>query len=693
MSSAGTVLGGRYTLVEKVGGGGMGSVWRAEDGVLARPVAVKILRADLFEDGTGLQRFRREAQLVAAVDHPGIVGVHDYGESGGDGDDAHCAYIVMDLIEGRPLDRVLEDDGPMSAERALRLLADALDALHAAHRRGIVHRDLKPSNLMVREDGGVVITDFGIARAVASTKLTAPYAVIGTAAYMSPEQASGETTGPASDLYSIGVVGYELLVGRVPYQGEGPLQVALKHVNQPVPELPETFPAAVRALIATALAKQPEDRFESAAGMAAAARVAIGLPGAARKAADSGTVDLRADAGAAPAGGAAAAAAVGAGAAPGASPGAVPEAGAAPASPTGAPSGGAAVVPAGAAVGAAPAAPEQLVRTDPQAETEPGRRRSRRTLLLPVVVPIVISMGTATVLLVDRGPGRSDAAVPPAAQPTVVVTVPAAPAATTPAATTSGPVTPSPTDTPSAAPSADQQATVGGAPPGTQLPVPVPAQGGGGSGAAQGRGGSNPGGGAAAGGASGGQPAGGGTAADQPPSKPGNPASQGGGSGGSGSSGGSGGSGGSSAGGNPPAPPAAGRPASCGGSSWSTIVSVKDGRPIGMRSDNLNGDNPIVLGGASQYGWVRATDPGNWILFNACNNGGPQLVQTMDGKVVLSNGYSFLTRWTVRNGSTPGSYTLGDYQNQSCMTDNGPGNELTMVACTPGNTAQEWRLQ
>ncbi|MFI9359725.1 serine/threonine-protein kinase [Kitasatospora sp. NPDC053057] len=642
MSNAGTVLGGRYTLVEKVGGGGMGAVWRAEDEVLARPVAVKILRADLFEDDTAVQRFRREAQLVAAIDHPGIVDVHDYGESGGgdggDGDE-RCAYIVMDLIEGRPLNQVLKEDGPMSAERALGLLAEALDALHAAHRRGIVHRDLKPSNLMVREDGGVVITDFGIARAVASTKLTAPYAIIGTAAYMSPEQASGETTGPASDLYSIGVVCYELLAGQVPYLGEGPLQVALKHVNQPVPELPETFPAAVRALVATALAKRPEDRFESAAGMAAAARVAIGLPGAARKAADSGTIDLRPGTGA-----------------------------------------GAAPVPVGA-----PGAPDQVVKVDPHADTEPGKRRSRRTLLLPIVVPVVISMGTATALLIDRSPGDSTAAVPPAAQPTVVVTVPAAPGTTTPAATTPASATPQPTDTSSATSAADQP------------PVPVPVQGGNGGAQGHGGGGSNGGGsngggsnggGAAPGGASGGssggqanQPAGGGGAANQPPAKPGNSTSQG----GTSSS--------SSSAGNQPAPPASGRPASCGGDSWSTIVSVKDGRPIGMRNDNLNGDNPIVLGGAAQYGWVRSTDPGSWILFNACNNGGPQLVQTMDGKVVLSNGFSFLTRWTVRNGSTAGSYTLADYQNQSCMTDNGPGNDLTMVACTPGNTAQEWRLQ
>ncbi|MET9179713.1 serine/threonine protein kinase [Kitasatospora aureofaciens] len=649
MSSAGTVLGGRYTLVEKIGGGGMGAVWRADDEVLARPVAVKILRADLFEDDTAVQRFRREAQLVAAIDHPGIVDVHDYGESGGgsggggsgssghgdggeDGDE-RCAYIVMDLIEGRPLDRVLKDDGPMSAERALGLLADALDALHAAHRRGIVHRDLKPSNLMVREDGGVVITDFGIARAVASTKLTAPYAIIGTAAYMSPEQASGEATGPASDLYSIGVVCYELLVGRVPYLGEGPLQVALKHVNQPVPELPETFPAAVRALVATALAKRPEDRFESAAGMAAAARVAIGLPGAPRRAVDSGTIDLRPGAGA---------------------------------------------VPAGAGT---PGAPDQVVKADPRADTEPGGRRSRRALLLPIVVPVVISMGTATALLIDRSPGNSTAAVPPAAQPTVVVTVPAAPSTTTPAATTPASASAQPTDTPSGSPAADQ-------PSGGQLPAPVPAQGGnGGNGAAQGHGGvaSN---GGSSGGSSGGsnggssggqgnQPAGGGGAANQPPGHPGNSTSQG------------GTSSGSPSGGNPPAPQSPARPASCGGDSWTRIVSVQYGLPIGMASDSLAASTPIVLGGASQYGWV--VTPGNWYQYNACNANGPQLVQVFQSDAVtLSPGMTFLNNWTVQK-TVSGAYTLA--AGQSCMTANGEGRNITMQTCTPGLKAQEWRFQ
>ncbi|MBD0671968.1 serine/threonine-protein kinase, partial [Streptomyces sp. CBMA156] len=274
MSGAGTVLGGRYELVEKIGGGAMGSVWKAEDTVLARQVAVKIMRSELLEDDTSAQRFRREAQLVAAIDHPGVVHVHDYGESGGDGEE-RCAYIVMELIDGSPLDRVLRDTGPMTVERTLDLAAGALDALHAAHQREIVHRDVKPSNLMVRTDGRVAITDFGIARAVASTKLTAPFAIIGTALYMSPEQAEGASLGPATDLYSIGVVCYELLVGEPPYSGDGPLQIALKHVNQPVPELPDTFPAPVRALVARALAKKPEERYADAAEMAAAARAAL----------------------------------------------------------------------------------------------------------------------------------------------------------------------------------------------------------------------------------------------------------------------------------------------------------------------------------------------------------------------------------------------------------------------------------
>ncbi|WP_078891224.1 serine/threonine-protein kinase [Streptomyces sp. NRRL S-350] len=707
MSGAGTVLGGRYRLVEKIGGGAMGSVWRADDTVLARQVAVKILRSELFEDDTATQRFRREAQLVAAVDHPGVVDVHDYGESGADGDE-RCAYIVMELIDGLPLDRVLADTGPMTVERTLDLVAGALDALHAAHRRDIVHRDIKPSNLMVRTDGRVAITDFGIARAIASTKLTAPFAIIGTALYMSPEQAEGASLGPATDLYSIGVVCYELLVGEPPYSGEGPLQIALKHVNQPVPELPETFPAAVRALVSRALAKKPEERFADAAEMAAAARAAIGIAAGAEPAGGVGGVggdgdsagDVRGEPGAE--GGADAGAG---GEKPVAAdsrtivlrPGAVPggegkgsegesEEGAGEPAKAGGAKAGAVDVP---APGDTPPSVE-VVKVQPQAQTEPGKPRSRRTLLVPVIIPVIISMGTATVLLVDRGPGGSDAAAPPAAQPTVVVTVPVNPDTGSPVAVaTTAAATPPPTDTPAATPAANQPPPAG-TPNQQQAPVPAPGQAGNGGaaggnrtgGAGTGSGGAASGGGASGGGSTGSQanqPGGAGGNPPNPANPPVNqnpqPPAQ------------------TSGGGATQAPQSPGRPASCGGSSWSTIVSVKENRAIGMRNDNLNGDNPIVLGGASQYGWVRSTNPGSWILFNACNNGGPQLVQTTDGKVVLSNGFSFLTNWTVRNGSTAGSVTLADYMNQLCMTNNGPGNAVTMVSCTPGNLDQEWRFQ
>ncbi|MET8540198.1 protein kinase [Kitasatospora sp. NPDC004799] len=683
MSGAGTVLGGRYELVEKIGGGAMGSVWKAEDTVLARQVAVKILRSELLEDDTSAQRFRREAQLVAAVDHPGVVGVHDYGESGGDGEE-RCAYIVMELIDGRPLDRVLKDGGPMGVERALDLVAGALDALHAAHLREIVHRDVKPSNLMVRADGRVAITDFGIARALASTKLTAPFAIIGTALYMSPEQAEGANLGPATDLYSIGVVCYELLVGEPPYSGDGPLQIALKHVNQPVPELPDTFPAPVRALVARALAKKPEERYADAAEMAAAARAALageggsaGAPGAGKAgAADRRTIPLRPGAGAGavdPAKGGAVELGKGGGSGPAKGGAAEPGKGGA----ADVAKGGAVVAP---AAGGAPA-PDEVANVEPQARTEPGRRRPRRTLLVPVIVPVVISMGTATVLLIDRGAGDgSGAALPPAAPPTVVVTAPANPGATASASeTTAALATPAPTDTPAATP-APGQPTPGAAQNQPQAPVPPgTAAGQGGGGASGGSGGSRTGGtGTAAGGSSAGQapqPGGGNPPPNPPAGQNPQPPAQ------------------TTTSGTTAAPQNPTRPASCGGTSWSTIVSVKDGRTIGMRDDNLNGDNPIVVGGHAQYGWVRSTNPGAWILFNACNNGGPQMVQTMDGKVVLSGGFSFLTNWTLRTGSSAGSYTFGDYQNQVCMTNNGAGGAVTMVACTPGNTAQEWRLQ
>lgn len=243
MSGRGTVLGGRYTLTERIGGGGMGAVWRAEDAVLGRPVAVKILHPALLADVTFAERFRREARMLALLDHVGIVDVHDYGEEEPpDADGDRLAYLVMELVDGWPLDRVLAADGALPPARALGLLAEALDALHAAHRRGIVHRDVKPSNLMLRADGRVTVTDFGIARSMAGTRLTASHAVVGTALYMAPEQAEGKAVTPAVDLYAIGVVCYELLVGRPPFTGGGMLEVALKHLREPAPELPGDIP-------------------------------------------------------------------------------------------------------------------------------------------------------------------------------------------------------------------------------------------------------------------------------------------------------------------------------------------------------------------------------------------------------------------------------------------------------------------
>ena len=294
MWGRGTVLGGRYALADRIGGGAMGEVWRAEDRVLERQVAVKILLPSRFDDDAFTVRFRREAKVLASIDHPGVVHVHDYGESefrqddgdgngdgsadgnadgNGDGDSGtRVAYIVMELVEGRSLEEVRAESGVMPVAQALDLVAQALDALHAVHRRGVVHRDIKPSNLMLRSDGRVAVADFGIARVAARTRLTPSHAALGTPLYMAPEQAEGLRVVPASDLYSVGVVCYELLTGAPPFTGDTPVQVALKHIREPAPDLPAGFPEPVRNFVAQALAKDPEDRYANAAVMAAAAR-------------------------------------------------------------------------------------------------------------------------------------------------------------------------------------------------------------------------------------------------------------------------------------------------------------------------------------------------------------------------------------------------------------------------------------
>ncbi len=279
MWGRGTVLGDRYTLAERIGGGGMGEVWRADDSVLRRQVAVKVLLPALLDDPAFAARFRREATVLASLSHPGIVDVHDYGESPiASGE--RVAYIVMELIEGRPLNEVRAQDGPLSPEQALDIAGQALEALHTAHLGGVTHRDIKPSNLMLGADGRVTVTDFGIARSsAASTGITDSHAVLGTALYMAPEQAEGLGAIAASDLYSMGVVCYELLTGEPPFTGESVVEIALKHVREPAPELPAAFPEPVRAFVARALAKRPEERYVDASVMAAAARrAAAGQP-------------------------------------------------------------------------------------------------------------------------------------------------------------------------------------------------------------------------------------------------------------------------------------------------------------------------------------------------------------------------------------------------------------------------------
>ncbi|MFK0257984.1 protein kinase [Streptomyces sp. NPDC090445] len=279
MWGRGTVLGDRYTLTERIGGGGMGEVWRADDAVLRRQVAVKVLLPALLDDPAFAARFRREATVLASLSHPGIVNVHDYGESPIDSGE-RIAFIVMELIEGRPLNEVRTRSGPLSPEQALDIAAQALDALHVAHLQGVTHRDIKPSNLMLGSGGRVTVTDFGIARSsAASTAITDSHAVLGTALYMAPEQAEGLGAVASSDLYSLGVVVYELLTGEPPFTGGSVVEIALKHVREPAPALPDALPGPVRAFVARALAKQPEERYADASVMAAAARrAAAGRP-------------------------------------------------------------------------------------------------------------------------------------------------------------------------------------------------------------------------------------------------------------------------------------------------------------------------------------------------------------------------------------------------------------------------------
>ncbi|GAB2566027.1 hypothetical protein Aab01nite_46780 [Paractinoplanes abujensis] len=276
MPSPGEILGDRYRLDDRIAAGGMGEVWRATDTVLGRDVAVKTLHADRAGDPGFQERFRHEARSMAALHHPGVADVYDFGETAGGAD----AYIVMARIDGQPLNERIAEKGRLTAAETMSVVAQAARALEAAHEAGIVHRDVKPSNLIIKPDGTVVLVDFGVARSAGSSTLTGAREVVGTAMYIAPEQVSKETTGPPADLYALGVVAYHCLAGHPPFTGDNPIAIAMQHLSEPPPDLPEDVPPAVRALVVRAMAKRPEDRFASGAAMAAAADRALSGGGA-----------------------------------------------------------------------------------------------------------------------------------------------------------------------------------------------------------------------------------------------------------------------------------------------------------------------------------------------------------------------------------------------------------------------------
>ncbi|WP_422732948.1 protein kinase domain-containing protein [Micromonospora sp. WMMD558] len=273
MLTRGGTLSDRYRLDERVATGGMGAVWRCTDVALERVVAVKVLLPALTEDPEFTTRFRSEARMLAALRHPGVVAVHDVGRATL-GDGSAVDYLVMEYVDGEPLGTWLRRAGRLDPASTMSVVAQAADALHAAHVAGIVHRDVKPGNLLVKRDGRVVLVDFGIARSGTTAGLTAANMVLGTASYMSPEQAANQPVSPATDVYALGAVAYACLAGRPPFDGDNPLQVALRHLqDEPAPLPPET-PAGVVAVVERAMAKRPADRWPDAAALADAASAA-----------------------------------------------------------------------------------------------------------------------------------------------------------------------------------------------------------------------------------------------------------------------------------------------------------------------------------------------------------------------------------------------------------------------------------
>jgi len=268
----GGLLGGRYELLESIAVGGMGEVWRARDVVLARDVAVKVLRSEFTANPTFLARFRAEAQHSAGLMHPNIATLFDYGEVPREqtADGRLRAYLVMELVRGESLSSLLRREHQLSVDRTLEVLRHSAAGLAAAHAADVVHRDVKPGNVLLAADGGVKLTDFGVAVSAASVPLTRTGEVIGTANYLSPEQARGLRATAASDVYALGLVAYECLAGHRAFEGDKPLDVALRQVSETPPPLPDDVPEPVRRLVERAIAKDPGARFADGAALRAA---------------------------------------------------------------------------------------------------------------------------------------------------------------------------------------------------------------------------------------------------------------------------------------------------------------------------------------------------------------------------------------------------------------------------------------
>src|SRR5688572_10017913 len=400
--STGSLLADRYEITAPIATGGMGEVWKARDRVLDRIVAAKVLRSEYTGDPNFLARFRNEARHTAALTHPNIASVYDYGETLDETGHQQLAFLVMEFVEGQPLVTILHEEGQLPVDWTLHVLSQSADGLSAAHRAGVVHRDIKPGNLMVRPDGVVKLTDFGIAQARDAAPLTRTGMVVGTAQYLSPEQAQGMEVTAASDVYSLGVVAFECLTGARPFDGASQVAIALAHINRPPPPLPAHVPPSVRLLVERALAKDPADRFPDGGAFAEAIRrVAAGgsLTGGPSTAPAPAVGDPKAD-GRTQVFGAATGAAVAAAAA----------AGVAGAGVAGAATGGHAAPPTGPAGPMPPLqAPDEDDGWGPEDEEPPADNRRRGLLIAAAVVVLLLLAGGTWFFLAGSGDGGKDA--------------------------------------------------------------------------------------------------------------------------------------------------------------------------------------------------------------------------------------------------------------------------------------------